>query len=114
DAAGDGAVELGVAELARVGPEQGHGSAGADTDSPGPQGKAGAGIRHRAPVGAARGRPAATRRGPCHAARDSGSDGPSDILPAVDLRETADDRTFREEVRTFLEESLSGDFAVTR
>jgi alkylation response protein AidB-like acyl-CoA dehydrogenase len=32
----------------------------------------------------------------------------------VDLRETADDRTFRDEVRTFLEESLSGDFAVTR
>jgi alkylation response protein AidB-like acyl-CoA dehydrogenase len=32
----------------------------------------------------------------------------------VDLRETPDDRTFREEVRTFLEESLSGDFAVTR
>ncbi|HEY8527869.1 MAG TPA: acyl-CoA dehydrogenase family protein [Acidimicrobiales bacterium] len=32
----------------------------------------------------------------------------------MDLRETADDRTFREEVRTFLEESLSGDFAVTR
>jgi alkylation response protein AidB-like acyl-CoA dehydrogenase len=32
----------------------------------------------------------------------------------VDLRESADDRTFREEVRTFLEESLAGDFAVTR
>ena len=32
----------------------------------------------------------------------------------MDLRETADDRTFRDEVRTFLEESLSGDFAVTR
>src|SRR5919106_5430449 len=32
----------------------------------------------------------------------------------VDLRETPDDRTFRDEVRTFLEESLSGDFAVTR
>jgi alkylation response protein AidB-like acyl-CoA dehydrogenase len=32
----------------------------------------------------------------------------------VDLRESADDRSFREEVRTFLEESLSGDFAVTR
>jgi alkylation response protein AidB-like acyl-CoA dehydrogenase len=36
------------------------------------------------------------------------------VSEAVDLRETADDRTFRDEVRTFLEESLSGDFAVTR
>jgi alkylation response protein AidB-like acyl-CoA dehydrogenase len=36
------------------------------------------------------------------------------VWEAVDLRETADDRTFRDEVRTFLEESLSGDFAVTR
>jgi alkylation response protein AidB-like acyl-CoA dehydrogenase len=32
----------------------------------------------------------------------------------VDLRESADDRSFRDEVRTFLEDSLSGDFAVTR
>ena len=32
----------------------------------------------------------------------------------MDLRETADDRRFRDEVRTFLEEALSGDFAVTR
>jgi alkylation response protein AidB-like acyl-CoA dehydrogenase len=32
----------------------------------------------------------------------------------VDLRETADDRRFRDEVRTFLEESLAGDFAATR
>ena len=32
----------------------------------------------------------------------------------MDLRETADDRTFRHEVRSFLEDSLSGDFAVTR
>jgi alkylation response protein AidB-like acyl-CoA dehydrogenase len=32
----------------------------------------------------------------------------------VDLRESADDRSFRDEVRTFLEESLAGDFAVTR
>jgi acyl-CoA dehydrogenase len=31
----------------------------------------------------------------------------------VDLRESADDRSFRDEVRTFLEDSLSGDFAVT-
>jgi alkylation response protein AidB-like acyl-CoA dehydrogenase len=33
---------------------------------------------------------------------------------AVDLRESADDRAFRDEVRTFLEESLAGDFAVVR
>jgi acyl-CoA dehydrogenase len=32
----------------------------------------------------------------------------------MDLRETADDRRFRDEVRTFLEEALSGDFAATR
>jgi alkylation response protein AidB-like acyl-CoA dehydrogenase len=32
----------------------------------------------------------------------------------VDLRESADDRSFRDEVRTFLEESLAGDFAVVR
>jgi alkylation response protein AidB-like acyl-CoA dehydrogenase len=31
----------------------------------------------------------------------------------VDLSPTADDRSFRDEVRTFLEESLSGDFAAT-
>jgi alkylation response protein AidB-like acyl-CoA dehydrogenase len=42
------------------------------------------------------------------------SDGPSDIFLGVDLRESADDRSFRDEVRTFLEDSLSGDFAVTR
>jgi alkylation response protein AidB-like acyl-CoA dehydrogenase len=33
---------------------------------------------------------------------------------AVDLRESAEDRAFRDEVRTFLEESLDGDFAVVR
>jgi alkylation response protein AidB-like acyl-CoA dehydrogenase len=32
----------------------------------------------------------------------------------VDLRESADDRSFRDEVRTFLEESLGGDFAAVR
>jgi alkylation response protein AidB-like acyl-CoA dehydrogenase len=32
----------------------------------------------------------------------------------VDLRESADDRAFRDEVRTFLEESLSGEFAAVR
>ncbi|HEY7073069.1 MAG TPA: acyl-CoA dehydrogenase family protein, partial [Acidimicrobiales bacterium] len=32
----------------------------------------------------------------------------------MDLRESADDRAFRDEVRTFLEESLSGDFAAVR
>jgi alkylation response protein AidB-like acyl-CoA dehydrogenase len=32
----------------------------------------------------------------------------------VDLRESAEDRAFRDEVRTFLEESLGGDFAVVR
>jgi alkylation response protein AidB-like acyl-CoA dehydrogenase len=32
----------------------------------------------------------------------------------VDLRENADERSFRNEIRTFLEESLAGDFAVTR
>jgi alkylation response protein AidB-like acyl-CoA dehydrogenase len=32
----------------------------------------------------------------------------------VDLRESADDRTFRDEVRTFLEEGLGGDFAAVR
>jgi alkylation response protein AidB-like acyl-CoA dehydrogenase len=32
----------------------------------------------------------------------------------VDLRDSADDRSFRDEVRTFLEESLAGDFAVVR
>jgi alkylation response protein AidB-like acyl-CoA dehydrogenase len=32
----------------------------------------------------------------------------------VDLRESADDRAFREEVRTFLHDSLAGDFAVVR
>jgi alkylation response protein AidB-like acyl-CoA dehydrogenase len=32
----------------------------------------------------------------------------------VDLRESADDRAFRDEVRTFLEESLAGDFAAVR
>jgi alkylation response protein AidB-like acyl-CoA dehydrogenase len=38
----------------------------------------------------------------------------SDIVAAVDLRESAEDRAFRDEVRTFLEESLSGDFAAVR
>ncbi len=33
---------------------------------------------------------------------------------AVDLRESADDRSFRDEIRTFLEESLAGDFAAVR
>jgi hypothetical protein len=32
----------------------------------------------------------------------------------VDLRESADDRSFRDEVRTFLEDSLGGDFAAVR
>ena len=32
----------------------------------------------------------------------------------MDLRESADDRAFRDEVRTFLEDSLSGDFAAVR
>ena len=32
----------------------------------------------------------------------------------MDLRESADDRTFRDEVRTFLEEGLGGDFAAVR
>jgi alkylation response protein AidB-like acyl-CoA dehydrogenase len=32
----------------------------------------------------------------------------------VDLRESADDRGFRDEVRTFLEDSLAGDFAAVR
>jgi alkylation response protein AidB-like acyl-CoA dehydrogenase len=32
----------------------------------------------------------------------------------VDLRESVDDRSFRDEVRAFLEDSLRGDFAVTR
>jgi alkylation response protein AidB-like acyl-CoA dehydrogenase len=32
----------------------------------------------------------------------------------VDLRESADDRSFRDEVRTFLEQSLGGDFAAVR
>lgn len=32
----------------------------------------------------------------------------------MELRESAEDRTFRDEVRTFLEESLSGEFAATR
>ncbi|HLM63771.1 MAG TPA: acyl-CoA dehydrogenase family protein [Acidimicrobiales bacterium] len=32
----------------------------------------------------------------------------------MDLRESADDRSFRDEVRTFLEESLAGDLGVTR
>ena len=32
----------------------------------------------------------------------------------MDLRESADDRAFRDEVRTFLEEGLAGDFAVVR
>jgi alkylation response protein AidB-like acyl-CoA dehydrogenase len=32
----------------------------------------------------------------------------------VDLRESADDRAFRDEVRTFLEDSLAGDFAAVR
>jgi len=34
--------------------------------------------------------------------------------PGVDLRESADDRSFREEVRAFLEDSLAGDFAAVR
>jgi alkylation response protein AidB-like acyl-CoA dehydrogenase len=32
----------------------------------------------------------------------------------VDLRESADDRSFRDEVRTFLEDSLAGEFATVR
>jgi alkylation response protein AidB-like acyl-CoA dehydrogenase len=32
----------------------------------------------------------------------------------VDLRESADDRSFRDEVRTFLEDSLAGEFAAVR
>jgi alkylation response protein AidB-like acyl-CoA dehydrogenase len=32
----------------------------------------------------------------------------------VDLRESADDRSFRDEVRTFLEDSLTGEFAAVR
>ena len=32
----------------------------------------------------------------------------------MDLRESADDRAFRDEVRTFLEDSLSGEFAAVR
>ena len=32
----------------------------------------------------------------------------------MDLRDSADDRAFRDEVRTFLEDSLSGDFAAVR
>jgi len=38
----------------------------------------------------------------------------SDNVTDVDLRESADDRAFRDEVRTFLEESLGGDFATVR
>jgi len=41
-------------------------------------------------------------------------DGASDSVPAVDLRESADDRSFREEIRTFLEDSLAGGFAAVR
>jgi alkylation response protein AidB-like acyl-CoA dehydrogenase len=32
----------------------------------------------------------------------------------VDLRESAEDRSFRDEVRTFLDDSLRGDFGVVR
>src|SRR5690606_20648541 len=34
--------------------------------------------------------------------------------PRVDLRESAEDRTFRDEIRAFLEDGLAGDFAVVR
>jgi alkylation response protein AidB-like acyl-CoA dehydrogenase len=39
---------------------------------------------------------------------------PPQVRPDVDLRESADDRSFRDEVRTFLEDSLAGDFAAVR
>jgi alkylation response protein AidB-like acyl-CoA dehydrogenase len=35
-------------------------------------------------------------------------------VPVVDLRESADDRSFRDEVRSFLEDGLAGDFAAVR
>jgi alkylation response protein AidB-like acyl-CoA dehydrogenase len=44
----------------------------------------------------------------------SNSDGASDNFRRVDLRESADDRSFRDEVRSFLEDSLRGDFAEVR
>ncbi len=48
------------------------------------------------------------------ACRESISDGVSDIVAAVDLRESAEDRSFRDEVRSFLEDSLRDDFAEVR
>jgi alkylation response protein AidB-like acyl-CoA dehydrogenase len=41
-------------------------------------------------------------------------DGVSDSVGGVDLRESADDRTFRAEVRSFLEDGLGGEFAAVR
>jgi alkylation response protein AidB-like acyl-CoA dehydrogenase len=38
----------------------------------------------------------------------------SDSVAAVDLRESAEDRSFRDEVRSFLHDALAGDFAVVR